>query len=63
MSIVFLFLGLFAGIFIYFKNLVTIPIGKHAVKYFWNEPQKGSVLTEGTHWILPFFETISTPNF
>lgn len=52
-------LGIIAGFATYFSNLVTVPIGKHAVKYFWDEPQKGSVLSEGTHWILPFFEKVT----
>lgn len=52
-------LGIILGFATYFSNLVTVPIGKHAVKYFWDEPQKGSVLSEGTHWILPFFEKVT----
>ena len=52
-------LGIIAGFATYFSNLVTVPIGKHAVRYFWDEPQKGSVLSEGTHWILPFFEKVT----
>lgn len=60
---IFSFLSLLAGVLIsfysYFDNLITVPVGKHAIKYFWDEPQKGSVLGEGTHWIIPFFEKIT----
>ena len=52
-------LGIILGCLVFFQNLVTVPVGKHAVKYFWDEPQKGSVLGEGTHWILPFFEKVT----
>lgn len=55
-------IGLGAGFYTYFTNLVTVPVGQHAVKYFWNEPQKGAVLSEGTHWILPFFERVTSDN-
>jgi len=48
-----------AGLYTYFTNLVTVPVGQNAVKYFWDEPQKGSVLSQGTHWILPFFEKVT----
>jgi len=62
LSLLLLVTAIAAGLYTYFTNLVTVPVGAHAVKYFWNEPQKGSVLSEGTHWILPFFERVTTDN-
>lgn len=59
LSKVFFLFGLILGCLVFFQNLVTVPVGTRAVKYFWNEPQNGSVLGEGTHWILPFFEKLT----
>lgn len=59
LSLILLVAAITAGLYTYFTNLVTVPVGQHAIKYFWNEPQKSSVLSEGTHWILPFFERVT----
>jgi hypothetical protein len=59
LSVLLLVIGLIPAFTLYFNNLVTVPIGKHAVRYFWDEPQKSAVLSEGTHWILPFFEKVT----
>lgn len=55
----FISIGLVVGYNTFFGNLTIIPPGKHGIKYFWDEPQKNIILTEGSHWTIPFFEKIT----
>jgi len=58
-TFLFLLMGVFFGYRTYFGNMTIIPTGKHGIKYFWDEPQKNLILTEGSHWTIPFFEKIT----
>ncbi len=57
--ILFLLMGIYFGYQAYFGNITIIPPGQHGIKYFWDEPQKNLILTEGSHRTIPFFEKIT----